>query len=300
MKKLHYSLGNIKCGFLNFGFPAVKTCPGACAAGCDCAKLGFCYAWLNELQYPNLLELHIENIELFKEDPDEFFRQLDDAIQTTGAEVVRPTESGDMPNKEFAKQLYEFAKARPDVRFFTFTKNWVLPNWDFIEELPFWKLPNFFLRLSEWGNLVVPEKLKKYYRVAKAIPIYDLDATEAAGYKHCGGNCENCQMCLSDEFDVFFIIHGTKAQFPIPAEFALSRKVKVTPEILETGEFHKFPTGKTINGIRDRIARDYGKSSDYEYKTELLRTVYKLLQRGKIVLYKEGFVISGDVLEQVA
>jgi hypothetical protein len=98
---------------------------------------------------------------------------------------------------------------------------------------------------------------------------------------------------------VYFIIHGSKAQFPIPAEFALSRKVKVTPEILATGEFHKYPTGKTINGIRDRIAKDYGKNRDYEYKTELLRTVYKLLIAGKIVLYKEGFVVSEEVLSEL-
>jgi hypothetical protein len=295
MKKIHISNGNSKCGFANFGFPAVKTCPGACAANCDCAKLGFCYAWLNELQYPQVLEAHQENLDLYREDPDGFFDQLDKA--TRWERVVRPTESGDFPDKEFAKRLYEFAEARQNIEFFTFTKNWVL--WDFVEELPFWKLPNFHLRLSEWGPLTVPAEIRKYYKVAKAIPIYDLEATEANGYKHCGGNCENCQMCLSDEYDVYFIIHGSKAQFPIPAEFALSRKVKVTPEILATGEFHKYPTGKTINGIRDRIAKDYGKNRDYEYKTELLRTVYKLLIAGKIVLYKEGFVVSEEVLSEL-
>ena len=98
---------------------------------------------------------------------------------------------------------------------------------------------------------------------------------------------------------MYFIIHGAKAQFPIPAEYAVTRKTKVSEDVLATGEFHKFPTGKTINGIRDRIAKDYGKSKDYEYKTELLRTVYILLKEGKITLYKEGFVISNDVLNEI-
>ena len=299
IKKFHGSDGNMKCGFGNFGFPAVKTCPGACAAKCDCAKLGFCYAWLNELTYPNVLQIHQENLELLKEDMDEFFSQLDGWIKANGYTVVRPQESGDFVSLEYARRLYEYAKEHKDIEFFTFTKNWFLPGWDFINDLKFWELPNFHLRMSEWGNLICPPELRKYYKVAKAIPVYDLEEVEADGYKHCNGNCETCEMCLHDDYDVYFIIHGAKAQFPIPAEYAVTRKTKVSEDVLETGEFHKFPTGKTINGIRDRIAKDYGKSKDYEYKTELLRTVYILLKEGKITLYKEGFVISNDVLNEI-
>ena len=295
MLKLHWSDGNGKCAYPYWGLPAIKCCPGARYAGCDCAKEGICYAFLDELRAPDSKRNHEENLSLWLNDPLEFERQLDElyyeiekkAKQKGETPFARPSESGDMPDKEYAKMLIRVMERHPNVFTFFFTKNYVLPDWDFINELPFWKLPNCNLMMSEWGNVKPSAELRKYYKVAKAIEIYDVETTEAEGYLHCNGKCRECDALCKDKNgdNCYFILHGAKAKFPIPDY--MKEAVKVAED---TPGFHKFG-GKTINGLNLNYCKVNGIST-YDGRVKMLREVWEMLKRGDIKVFKNVYLVT--------
>ena len=291
---IHFSNGNGKCEYPYWGLPAIKCCPGACFVGCDCAKEEICYARLDEKRAPDSLRNHEENLKLWRENPVEFERQLDElyddiekrAKQKGEMPFARPSESGDMPDKAYAKMLIRVFEKHPNVFSFFFTKNHVLPNWDFIEELPFWKIPNCNLMMSEWGAVKVTDELRKYYNVAKAIEIYDVAETEADGYQHCNGKCKSCNICKSKTGgDCYFILHGSKAKFPIPSKMMLNKKVEEN-----IPGFYKFG-GKTINGINLNYCKSNGINT-YDGRVKQLLETWKAMERGDLVVYKNGYVVK--------
>ena len=290
--QFHYSNGNEKCEYFNWGMTARVTCPGACKAKCECVYK--CYAANAEAQYVDVRNNHAENFMLWKENPTEFERQLDNALyryeewcdRKEEQAFARPSQSGDMPDKRYAEMLMRVFDNHPDVMFFFFTKNYVLPDWDFIKELPFWEIDNCNLMLSEWGHVKPDDELHLYYNIAKAIDIYDVTETERWGYKHCNGKCRECDICKSRYGgDCYFIIHGTKAHFPIPE----GMKVKAKADVNSAG-FHKFG-GKTINGLNLNYCKANGINT-YDGRVRQIKEIWQAMERGDIVVYSNGYVVK--------
>lgn len=286
----HYSNGNEKCEYFNWGLPTGTTCPGAIASKCGCPLE--CYANNSENQYSDVLRQHEENLKLWLENPQEFERQLDEALDTYEAECkrngekpyARPSQSGDMPSKAYARMLMRVFDKHPNIMFFFFTKNYMI--WDFIEELPFWKIPNCNLMLSEWGCLKPTTELRKYYQVANAIDIYDLDKTEKAGYQHCNGKCRECNICKSKTGgDCYFIKHGCRVSFKIPDTCKRKEKIDV-----HTPGFYKFG-GKTINGINLNYCKANGINT-YDGRVKKIKEIWQMMECGELVVYKNGYVVK--------
>lgn len=286
----HYSNGNEKCGYFNWGFPAGRTCPGAISSGCDCPLK--CYANNDENQYPDVLKRHEENLKLWRENPQEFERQLNEALDKYEADCkrkgtglfARPSQSGDMPDKAYARMLIRVFDKHPNIMFFFFTKNYMI--WDLIDELPFWKVKNCNLMLSEWGHLKPTAKLREYYSVANAIDIYDLDKTESAGYQHCNGNCVTCNICKSKTGgDCYFIKHGCRVSFKIPDDYKRNEKIDAN-----TPGFYKFG-GKTIGGINLNYCKANGIKT-YDGRVKTIKEIWQAMERGDLVVYKNGYVIN--------
>ena len=285
--KFHATKGNEKCHYANFGFPAVTTCRCACKYGCDCVKKGECYALLQERQYPEKMKADWENLLLYKKSPELFKKSMTEWMVENREETMRGNESGDAPDENFWWKLKEASVELPGSYYYAYTKEY--KETDFIEDVPVWKWPNVNLMLSEWGDYVAPEELKKYYRVYKAIPIYQIDEMEAQGYVPCPGNCGDepgqCNICKYGTANVYCVIHGSRAIFPIPEEYR--RNEKADPR--EPG-FIKFG-GKTIGGVRDAYCRTKG-IKGYENRIQALKTVWRMMKAGALTVWKNGLLLT--------
>lgn len=288
--QFHATAGNEKCHYANTGFPAKVTCRCACKYGCDCAKNGeeTCYAYLQELQYPEKMKADWENLLLYRKDPEAYRKGVIETVTKPGVDTLRYFESGDAPDKKFWPTVVQpVAEMLPDKWFYGYTKEY--KETDFIEDVPVWKWPNVNLMLSEWGDYVAPEELKKYYRVYKAIPIYQIDEMEAQGYVPCSGNCGDgpgqCNICKYGTANVYCVIHGSRAIFPIPEEYR--RNEKADPR--EPG-FIKFG-GKTIGGVRDAYCRTKG-IKGYENRIQALKTVWRMMKAGILTVWKNGLLLT--------
>lgn len=279
----HASAGNTKCQFGNAGFPAITTCFGAVAFDCEC--LNDCYAYLQEIQYPDKMKADWENLLLYLTDPEAYKAAVISYIQENDLKTWRWFESGDAPDKAFWFLIKEVAETLPDVTFYAYTKQFMI--WDFIEEIPVWSWKGVKLMLSEWGNFKVSDELRKYYRVFKVISIFEIDEAEEAGYVACSGNCAECRICpdKDKDFDVYSVKHGSRAIFPIPEEFKGKEKIDTnTPGFIKFG-------GKTVGGIRDAYCRKFG-ISGYENRISALKYVWRLIKQGNIIIGKNGFVLQ--------
>ena len=290
MIKFHGSKGNQKCGYPNIGMSPIKSCPGAVCAKCPCCcdkqgnislEEGSCYVFSEK---PGAAKAHEENYQLWKTEPERYKKELEGWIALTGIDTLRISEAGDMPDISYAEYLIDLAKRNPQIQFFGFTKNYKI--WDLVNRLPFWKLPNFNLVLSEWGDLKPSEELRRYYNTATAVSLFDYDKAEQRGFRHCGGNCQNCDRCKYKKGgDVYFVIHGKKGFYEIPEEYRINEKLDLSaPGAVKFG-------GKTINGIRDKYCEVVG-TNDYEARTKALVDVWKKIQAREIRVYKNGFTME--------
>lgn len=284
----HGSKGNTKCTFGNFGFPAVYTCYGAVHGDCDCLKA--CYAMLQENQYPDKLKADWENLLLYLEDRDVFKEKVIQFVIDNDLDTLRGLESGDAPNKEFffmMKEIHDelLEKHGRYVPVYAYTKQWIL--WDFINEIPVWSWKGVKLMMSGWGAFKVPDELRKYYRVFKAVTIFEIDDVEENGYAACNGNCGTCRICADKDkdVDVYTVIHGSAAVFKIPEQYKGTEKLDVNSQ-----GFIKFG-GKTVGGLRDAYCKGNG-ITGYENRIAALKKVWRMLKAGEIVLGKNGFIVK--------
>ena len=58
--------------------------------------------------------------------------------------------------------------------------------------------------------------------------------------------------------------------------------------------------GKTVGGLRDAYCRVFG-IKGYEERIAALKKVWRMIKGGKILIYKNGFVLQGsEVVEKAA
>ena len=284
----HATKGNEKCHYANTGFPALTTCHCACKYGCECAKEGKCYALLQELQYTDKMKADWENLLLYNEDPEAYKKAVIKFMEENGEDTLRWFESGDSPDEEFFPVVVKgVADVLKDKRFYGYTKEH--KEIDFIHDVPVWQWENVNLMMSEWGDYKVDEETRKYYKVFKVIPIWEIDEAEAEGYVPCSGNCGDgegqCNICKYGTANVYCVLHGSRAIFPIPEEYKTNEKVDVN-----TDGFIKFG-GKTIGGLRDAYCKAK-KIEGYENRIQALKDCWRMIKNGSITIWKNGFVLK--------
>lgn len=298
----HYSRGNTKLKFFNFGMPAVITCPDACKCNADCTH--FCYGLNAENRYSNVFRANYENMLLFNADPALFEKRLRAALDAyieyckkAGRDpVARLCESGDIFNKEYALMLFRVAADYAGVKFYGYTKNYF--TLDFVNDIPFYSLSNCNIMLSKIDGVKIPEKYDGLYNIAYTTKLNGAPALLNNGVKHCIGDCNKCGLCINKGNDVFFVIHGSGNFDYIPEKIATPEKraglvipVLSKYENTENTNFYK-TSSKTFQGIRNIYCKKIINDNSYESRTRALLTVYNLYRAGKIEIYKNGFVYN--------
>ena len=116
------STGNVKVGRVwTFSLPSFVTCPGA---SFWCRR--HCYAWRLERLRPTCRRAYIRNLALSLE-PDRF---VEEVLRTLpeDAPFVRVHVGGDWYSVEYARSWLTICQARPDTRFWCYTRSWAAPT----------------------------------------------------------------------------------------------------------------------------------------------------------------------------
>ena len=300
----HYSKGNTKLPFMNFGTTSVITCPAACKANCDC--INYCYAENIENSREYVFRNNYENLVLFMRDPEKFEKQFDIAVKVYELDcklnnkpcIVRLNESGDFFNIDYTKMIIRVIRNNPGVFFYGYTKQWYFESFDFITDLPFHAINNANIMFSAINGVDFPVKYSMY---KKTYALHLKDAytliENNENIIHCPGNCANCDACVYGRVNVCFVIHGSKGIDKIPEKtyypyvnngikYELAKYVNVNNPC-----FYK-STATTFQGLRDIYCKKVLGVNDYETRTRALYEVYKLYCRGAIEVYKNGFLFN--------
>lgn len=300
----HYSKGNVKIPFMNFGTTSVLTCPAACKAGCKCTE--YCYAENIENNRDNVFKGNYENMILFLKNPEKFELEFDIAVKCYELEcklknkpaIVRLNESGDFFSLDYVKMIIRVIRNNPSVFFYGYTKQWYDDKFDFIEDLPFHSIKNVNIMFSAIENIDFPAKYSMYRKT------YALHLKEAYSLIenndniiHCSGNCATCDACIYGKTNVCFVIHGPKGVDKIPDYEYYPHEHKGIVYYMAKYNNVKNPmffksTAKTFQGLRDIYCKKFLGINDYETRTRALYTVYKLYCRGAIEVYKNGFLFN--------
>ena len=178
MKKIHISNGNSKMGQIpSVSLPPVITC----RAGAPCIK--DCYACKMCRIYKNVKNSYTENYELYKSDPDEFFKQIDGALKMT--RYFRFHVSGDFPSADYFSRAVDVVKNNPGTIALAFTKQFEIVN-DYIKAGG--RIPeNFKIIFSTWDGWTPDNP----YNMPESAVIFK-HTTVPDTWKICGGNCSEC------------------------------------------------------------------------------------------------------------
>ena len=169
------------------------TCQGCCR---DCKNN--CYAIRAQVFRHNNMKTWAENTVLATQEPDTFFKEIQQFIDRSMIAAVRFHSMGEIPTYEYLIKMTELAKNNPTISFYTYTKrfSWIEQYLKEHGDLP----SNLVVNMSIWHkNYNNPYNLPEF--------IYD-DGTEEDVVKlpHCpavdkngretGITCSKCKRCL--------------------------------------------------------------------------------------------------------
>lgn len=191
--KIHISKTNSKLG----GFiPSINLPAGiTCRADAPCQK--GCYAKKGNFIYKTTKKSHLNNLEIYKQNPDDYFNQIINELNNTDItyKFFRWHASGDIVNLEYLKGIIRVAEACPQTKFLCFTKKFMLVNM-YLELNP--NIPeNLHIVFSAWDkdfkvnnphNLPVAYVSFKNSSKNPEIPEYAIP---------CIGKCYECKSCWS-------------------------------------------------------------------------------------------------------
>ena len=185
-KEISISKGNTKMGLIkSVSLPPLVTCsPEACKC---CGKK--CYAHKIARLRMTVAAAYQRNLDIYKEDPDMFFKQVDLAMTTSS--LFRIHVSGDFPDYEYMVRMIEVVNENPQCEVLCFTKRFEWVN-KWLEEnvhLP----KNLHLIFSAWKGLHVSNP----FSLPECHIIYRDGTTTAPEDKPswvCKGNCTECKV----------------------------------------------------------------------------------------------------------
>ena len=178
MEKITISKGNRKMGEIkSVSLPPIVTC----VENCKCAKK--CYAAKMCRLYKNVKESYNRNLEIFQNNPVEYWNQVDDALCTS--RFFRFHVSGDIPSYEYLVQMVETVRNNPHCDVLVFTKRYGFIN-KAIEngvEIP----SNLHILFSAWDGMT----MENPYNMPVAQVIFRGKEAEPS-WNICTGNCLEC------------------------------------------------------------------------------------------------------------
>ena len=179
--KVHIAKGNRKVGRVW----NVSNMPRVCCGNCSTCE-HYCYDIKACIQYKNVMTARAENTALAQDDPVEYFTQIVNRLTPRiKRKYFRWHVGGEILNKEYFTCMCLVASARPDWKFWTYTKMHDLVN-QYIAEGGY--IPdNLTVLYSKDRNAVVPNP----YGMPEAYTVIDGDTEDGHGFK-CPGNCEVC------------------------------------------------------------------------------------------------------------
>ncbi len=151
MDIINLSLKNSKTGdVIAFNLPVELTCDHKC----DCYSKKACYACHGCYQFLSNQALYAENLNYFLHHTDaEFVSEMVSRIKKHRSRTLfRWFTCGDIPNTRFLKCMIAIAKECPDVRFWTYTKKYMIVN-TVVNECGLDHIPeNLHIIFSHWMN----------------------------------------------------------------------------------------------------------------------------------------------------
>lgn len=173
------SFSNSKLGgaIPSINLPAGITCrPDApCFKGCYALKGNFLFA--------NVRKSHIDNLNLYNNNPDGYFKEI--VEKTKFSTYARFFSSGDIPDNAYFAKMVEVARINKNTRYLLFTKKGYIIN-DYISNGG--KIPNNLrIIFSEWYNWTQPNQ----YNFPTSNILQDGDSK---GFI-CSGKCAECLKC---------------------------------------------------------------------------------------------------------
>lgn len=178
MTKVSISKGNIKMGEIpSVSLPPIITC----ADNCTCAKK--CYAYRMYRRYPNVKNAYDNNLDIFENNPAEYWKQIDDTLYTS--RFFRFHVSGDIPTYQYLLDMVKTVANNPHCEVLVFTKQYDFVNKALENGL---KIPaNLHILFSEWKGM----EMKNPYNMPVAHVIFKGEYPEA-NWNICSGNCLEC------------------------------------------------------------------------------------------------------------
>ncbi len=185
---VHISPGNSKMGAIpSVSLPAVITCRP------DAPCYAKCYARRLELFRKSVRESYMDNYDLYKSDPDTYWREVEGAVMMN--RFFRFHVSGDIPDLEYFVRMIGMADRNPHCEILCFTKRYRFVN-AFLNETAKCEgtdkpvLPkNLHIIFSAWKGL----EMENPWNLPEAHVAYkDGTTTARADAIPCGGNCTTC------------------------------------------------------------------------------------------------------------
>lgn len=178
------SKGNRKMGDIpSVSLPAIVFCIKICAC------LAYCYAKRMQNFRKNVREAYIRNMKILLENPEEFWRQVKEAVRKN--RFFRYHVSGEIPNYEYFLKMVETASENPENDQLCFTKMYDIVN-EYIDKNGFYP-KNLHILFSGDKNL----EMNNPYHIPEA-HIEFKDGTFTGEIKKnavaCSGNCSHCSM----------------------------------------------------------------------------------------------------------
>lgn len=156
--------------FVNFGLPAIKTCPYAA----ECRQ--YCYACKgNYKRFPNVVRALESKLDLYNQDRAAFYdalrAELTKLSKSKKPVYIRLHDTGDFFNYMYAKGWFDLMREFPNIRFYAYTKSFAI--------LPADRPENFTCILSYGGVMdgYINQETDRHARIFKT-----KEELEAAGY----------------------------------------------------------------------------------------------------------------------
>lgn len=187
-----FSLGNDKMNAV----PSFSVMPHmTCCKDAPCMQKG-CYAWRISQLHPRVRLAWSDNTRMLRDEGRwiEFMEDTIAFIRFQRATKFRFNVAGDIFDVKYGIAMCEIAKACPNTKFWTYTKRWdmlrqVCDETDIPENMTF--------ILSCWNEFQPPADLKAKFPCAHYDDGLHADLIPKARNVVCGGDCENCPVCVS-------------------------------------------------------------------------------------------------------
>lgn len=123
---------------------------------------------------------------IYHEDPERYFKEIDNYISCRYPRAFRFHIGGDIQNKWYLDKMCEIARKHKDTKFLAFTKMFDVCN-EYLDEgniIP----ENMHILFSGWLGL----KMDNRHGFPEAHPIFESETSAPEGTLLCTGNCTEC------------------------------------------------------------------------------------------------------------